>query len=399
MTTTEPAVTPSTEATAPLRSPERDALLDSVERIRNIVLKDAQNAERERTLPRDTLAAFRAEGLFRMGAPRVLGGLETDPITQVEVFEAVARLDGSAAWSLMIGAQGVGTLGSTASDEACQEIFATNWPHTAGQIHGRSTVERVQGGYVFTGQWSFASGIRHATWVSFDARYPDENAPGGQGMIIGIAPASDVNLVDDWHVAGLSGSGSCSFSVDHLFVPEHRTYNFPPRQLRGGPKYMIPEFAFSGMIGLMAGIARRSLDDIADLARTKRRPFSTGTVADRPHVQHTLGELDTELKAARAYSLQLLSDIWAICARGEIPPMEQRGAFSAAMTHLMEVGVKVTNTALRFGGSGAVYLTNSLQRNARDAMVAAQHITVSEMHYEAHGRTLLGFQEEGHPRG
>ncbi|MFJ6902006.1 hypothetical protein [Streptomyces hokutonensis] len=69
------------------------------------------------------------------------------------------------------------------------------------------------------------------------------------------------------------------------------------------------------------------------------------------------------------------------------------------MTHVVETAVKVTATALRFGGSGAVYLTSALQRNARDAAVAAQHVTVSEMHYETHGRTLLGYEEGGHPRG
>ncbi|MEU1628507.1 acyl-CoA dehydrogenase family protein [Streptomyces sp. NPDC020096] len=398
MTTPTQTATASTNESPAWRSPEREQLLASVQRIAEVIQADAPNAERERTLPQDTLTAFRAEGLFKMGAPRELGGLETDPVTQVEVFEAVARLDGSAAWSLMIGAQGVGTLGSTASDEACQEIFGADWPHTAGQIHGRSKVERVTGGYVFTGNWSFASGIRHATWVSFDARCPSEDAPGGEAVVIGVAPACEVTVIDDWHVSGLSGSGSCSFSVDGLFVPEHRTYTFPPRQRRGGAKYTLPEFNFSGMIGLMAGIARRSLDEISALARSKRRPFSTGTVADRGYFQHTIGELETELRAARAYSLQLLEELWVTASQGEIASVELRGAFSAAMTHMMEVGVKVTSTALRFGGSGAVYLTNALQRNTRDAAVAAQHITVSEMHYETYGRVLLGFEEEGHPR-
>lgn len=397
-TTTADAAT-AAEPLVPLRSPEREALLAAVDRVRDIVLADAPTAERERTLPPDTLAAFRAEGLFKIGAPRVLGGLEIDPLTLVEVYEAVARLDGSAAWSLMIGAQGVGSLGSTASDKACEEIFGGDWPHTAGQIHGRSSVEPVAGGYVFTGNWSFASGIRHATWVSFDARYPDENAPGGQGMLIGVAPASDITVIDDWYVSGLSGSGSCSFSLDGLFVPEHRTYTFPPRQKRGGPKYLLPEFAFSGLIGLMSGLARRSLDDIADLTRSKRRPFSSGTVAERAHFQHVLGELDTELNAARAYSLQLLEELWETCVHGAEPSAQLRCAFAAAMTHVVETAVKVTATALRFGGSGAVYLTSALQRNARDAAVAAQHVTVSEMHYETHGRTLLGYEEGGHPRG
>jgi alkylation response protein AidB-like acyl-CoA dehydrogenase len=170
-------MTTNTEATTPLRSAERDDLLARVEIIRQVILDNAETAERERTLPEATLEAFRAQNLFKVGAPREVGGLEVDPITQTEVVEAVARLDGSAAWLLMIGSQGAGNLGAVASEQALEEIFGSGWPSTAGQIHGTSTVKRIEGGYVFDGKWSFASGIRHATWVTFSSHCKREDDP------------------------------------------------------------------------------------------------------------------------------------------------------------------------------------------------------------------------------
>ena len=75
-----------------------------------------------------------------------------------------------------------------------------------------------------TGRWAFASGIRHAQWVSASARVQRDDAPESQ-IIFAIMPASDVTIHDNWHVAGLRGTGSNDFSVSDLFVPEGFTYD------------------------------------------------------------------------------------------------------------------------------------------------------------------------------
>ena len=61
-------------------------------------------SERERRLPSSVLSAMHEARLFRMYVPIAYGGLETDPITSMEVVEAVAEADAAAAWNLMIGA-------------------------------------------------------------------------------------------------------------------------------------------------------------------------------------------------------------------------------------------------------------------------------------------------------
>ncbi|MBV9578482.1 MAG: acyl-CoA dehydrogenase family protein [Chloroflexi bacterium] len=46
--------------------------------------------------------ALHDAGLFGLKAPRELGGgLEADPLTQIEVYEAVSRIDTSAGWALI----------------------------------------------------------------------------------------------------------------------------------------------------------------------------------------------------------------------------------------------------------------------------------------------------------
>ena len=68
----------------------------------------ARAAEIEaRELPSDLLRDLVAAGCFRMFVPRSHGGLEIELPSALEIFEALARADGSAGWTAMIGAEAV----------------------------------------------------------------------------------------------------------------------------------------------------------------------------------------------------------------------------------------------------------------------------------------------------
>jgi alkylation response protein AidB-like acyl-CoA dehydrogenase len=382
VTASTAAGTPDTQA--PLRSPERDSLLYAAGAVGDVIRRNAARAESDRTLPPESLQALRGQDFFRMAAPREVGGLAVDPVTEAEVIEAIAVHDASAAWNVMIGASSVSSLGFAASEQAAAEIFGGEWPSAAGNaVPATQTAQRVEGGYVFNGKWPFASGIRHATWVIFGAQHAG-------GAVAGIAPTSAVTLVDDWHVAGLSGTGSCSFIADGLLVPDHMTSPLPPVHTRGGPRHSLFEFQFTPTIGFLSGTARRSLTEICEQAVAKRRPGQAGTVAERPYFQHVLAELDVKLSAARGYAYQTMSEIWTTVAGGTAPSAGDRSKLLAAISYLSGVAAEVTTTAMRFGGAGAAYLTNPLQRNARDIAVAAQHYVVSERNFEAYGQVLIG---------
>jgi alkylation response protein AidB-like acyl-CoA dehydrogenase len=382
MTTSIDAGSPDTEPAT--RSHERESLLRGAEAVRDVILRNATRAESDRTLPPESLHALRDQGFFRMAAPREVGGLAVDPITEAEVIEAIAVHDASAAWTVMIGASAVSSLGYAVPEQGAAEIFGGEWPSVASNATPTTqTAQRAEGGYVFNGKWAFASGIRHATWVIFGARH-------GDGAVIGVAPRSAVTLIDDWHVAGLSGTGSCSFTVDGLFVPDHLTSALPPVSRRGGPRHSLIEFQFTPSIGFLSGVARRSLTEIREQAVAKWRPYQTGTVAERPYFQHVLGELDVKLSAARGHAYQTLSEYWTAVAGGTAPSAGDRSKLMAVITYLSDVAAEVTATAMRFGGAGAAYLTNPLQRNARDIAMAVQNAILSERNFEAYGRDLIG---------
>ena len=89
------------------RSAERGQLLASIDDLEELIRDSVQESEDERTLPISCVEAMRAADLFRIAAPKEVGGLEVDPLTHMEIVEAMAKVDGSAAWTLMIEANAV----------------------------------------------------------------------------------------------------------------------------------------------------------------------------------------------------------------------------------------------------------------------------------------------------
>lgn len=379
------------------RADTRCALLDAVDRVRAIVAAGADEAERLRTLPPATVAALRDTGLLGLKLPAVLGGAEADPVTQIEVIEALTAVDASAGWCLMVGATTGALPGVFLGDEAVGTMFAgRTMPLAAGcyMPTGRAVAE--PGGFRVTGRWAFASGIRHAAWVSGTAWVVRDGTLTDERRVF-VVRTGEVEIHDTWHVAGLRGTGSCDFSVKDHFVSEAFTWDMERAQpKRGGPLYRLglPGFVTNEHAAFALGVARRALDAIIALAATKSRGVKPAPLAGRATFQRFLGEAELRLRAARALALQLNDAAWTTVGVGDHLTARQHAELRSAAVLATEVALDITSRAFRYAGGGALYDASVLQRCLRDLSAGAQHFMVSDSAYEALGQLLLGLPGE-----
>ena len=68
--------------------------------------EEAANAEQAGTLTPPVVEALVEARLFRAFLPASLGGLEADPLTLIEIVEAIASQDGSSGWCVGMGGNG-----------------------------------------------------------------------------------------------------------------------------------------------------------------------------------------------------------------------------------------------------------------------------------------------------
>ncbi len=378
------------------REAKRQALLDAVESLRDVFLDGADEAEAAGTLPQATVDAIYESGLFSFKTAQVLGGDQADAMIQLDVIEAAARIEPSAGWCLMIGAGTLSGMAAFLPDEAIDEIFAGGKaPKAAGVAFPSGQATPVEGGYRISGQWAFASGIRHSEWVGFAAMVDDGN-PDSTRMVRVAVPTSQVRIHDNWHVVGLRGTGSCEFSVDDLFVPERFTWGgTEAKPLRGGPNFLLgrPGMQTTGHCGVALGIGRRALDEVTELAQNKKRGYKGAEllVADRGSFQRFLGESDLRLRAAKALCVETLEEAWELVCQGITPPPTLQIRLRASGSYVTAEASDIVSQAFRFGGGSAMYSSHILQKCLRDIHGAAQHNMVSDRAYENHGQFLLGF--------
>jgi alkylation response protein AidB-like acyl-CoA dehydrogenase len=344
----------------------------------------APQAERERTLPRSLVDAVAHAGLFRLCVPREAGGLEADPATLVGCAEALAVGDGAAGWCLAIGATS-GLLTGYLPLGTAREVFASPTAIAGGVFapRGRAVVEGE--GFRVSGRWPFASGCRHCDWLMGGAMVEGDPLP--QLM---LARASEVQILDTWHVSGLRGTGSEDIVMDGVFVPAGRAGSLFGRPVAEGPLYAFPAFGLLAVAiaGVALGIGRGALDDVLGLG-AKVPTAGTRALAERPMVQVEVARAEAALRAARALLYEAIGEAWSAAQVGGLDERTRLGLRLAA-SQAVSSAADVAGAAYRLGGGSALYDSSPLQRRLRDANAATQHMLVAPATFELTGRLLLG---------
>jgi indole-3-acetate monooxygenase len=385
----------------------RDELVAGIRANREKFESAGDRAEELRTLPHDAVAILRSLGLFWLKTPAELGGTPLPPVEFGDVIEELAYVDTSTAWAAMIGAGCNGLVGGWLPDEGAHQVFgaASNGvrPVVAGQLAPRGTGHAVRGGYLVSGRWGFSSGIVHADWVigAFRPNGGDQGAAAdGDGgaadtgfgrMVVFLVPKTQVEVIDNWHVAGLQGTGSLDFSVDGIFVPSELTYDLGTAAVRGGDLFRLgmPAFVSNEVPPLAIGLARRALDDMTELATHTARFPGGPTVSERAVFHKELGRAEIRIRAARAVHREAMAAVWDSAVAGTIPGEELQLAVTTASIYAVETCADVVSDLFRYGGGRVLALSNPMQRHLRNVLAARQHLALSEENYEAAGRYLL----------
>ena len=292
-------------------------LVERARALAPLIAGEAGEIERTRRLTQPVVSALIENGLYRVLLPQSLGGAEAPPEVFMQMLEEVAKADASTAWCL--GQCAVCAMTAAYLDhDAADEVFNSTpgilaWGAIAHEVHV------VPGGYRATARWDFASGSRQANWLGAHVRVVEADGKtrmkpnGGPEIRTILFPAAEATMYDVWDVIGLNGTGTDSYSVDNLFIPEKfAVLRDDPASLREkGPLYGITTYSMFGLgFGAVAiGVARATLDAAIELARGKE---SLGLKAMRENnaVQGSIGRVEGNLRAARAYLYATAAEAW-----------------------------------------------------------------------------------------
>ncbi|QOZ06775.1 acyl-CoA dehydrogenase family protein [Bradyrhizobium sp. CCBAU 51765] len=372
-------------------------LVERARAIAPLVAREADATERGRRLTPAVVNALIENGLYRALLPQSLGGAQATPEAFMQMLEEIAKADASTAWCL--GQCSVcGMIAAWLNQDTAQDIFNTPPGILAwGAIAHEARI--VEGGYRVTARWDFASGSRQASWLGAHVRIvgadgvPRKNADGSPELRTILFPVASATLHDVWQAIGLAGTGTDSYEVNDLFIPERFTaFRDVPSALREpGPLYKIGTGAtFSlGFAAVSLGVARATLDAAITLAREKHQSLAAGAMRDNGAVQGLIGRTEGDLRAARAYLYAAANAMWRdLAATGEFSAAH-RNAVRLAATWTIHQSARVVDTAYHMAGATAVFRSNPFERRFRDMHAIAQQIQARDSHYEDVGKAIL----------
>jgi alkylation response protein AidB-like acyl-CoA dehydrogenase len=371
-------------------------LIERARALQPLITREADEIERTRRLTEPVVSALIDNGLYRVLLPQSLGGTEAPPEIFMQMLEEVAKADASTAWCL--GQCSVCAMTAAYLDpDAANEIFNAPpgilaWGAIAHEVHA------VPGGYRANARWDFASGSRQASWLGAHVQIVEADGtrrlkPNGAPEVRTILfPLASATMYDVWDVIGLKGTGTDSYSVDNLFIPDKfAALRDDPSALREkGPLYKLTTNAVFGM-GFAAtalGVARATLDAAIELARSKQ-PQGLAVMRENNAVQGLIGRTEATLRAARAYLYATAAEVWRDLSRGDPVTEAHRIALRIATTWTIHQSASVVDIAYRMTGATAVFAANPFERRFRDMHTIAQQIQARDTHYEDAGKVML----------
>jgi len=364
-----------------------------------LLAKRAAHAEQQRSIPAETIAVFKQAGLFRVIQPKRYGGYELDPGVFFDIQMTLAEGCMSSGWAYVVVA--VHNWQLALFDRRAQEdvwgkdssvLIASSYMH-------KGLVERVDGGFRFSGRWGFSSGVDHANWLFLGGIVSSKN--GVPDYRTFLVPRSDISINDNWHTVGLKGTGSKEVVIDGAFVPEYRTHRAidgfagtsPGLSVNQAPLYRLPfgqifvRAVSTASIGALQGALSAFREygskraSINDQGRTAEDPAAALAAADA-----ALAIDDMKLGLHRNFAAMM-----ATLRRGESLDINDRIHYRYQSAAVAGRCAEHINRLFHACGGQGIYIDNSIGRFFVDIHSARMHYANNPDKFgRNYGGVLLG---------
>src|ERR1700756_4236597 len=266
----------------------------------------APAAAAARRLPPETIAEYHAAGILRILQPKRFGGQQGRFSLFSRIVEELTYGCASSAWVYAVLAQHQWIIAQY-PEQAQIDVWGEDPLAVASSsLAPREAARRVAGGWRLSGHYPFSSGCDYAQWAIIGTFLGEKGDPRHIAYL--LVPLAEVEIVDDWQVLGLLGTGSKSLVLRDVFVPEHRSvmvsdlFAGTPPGASVHPDYPVLRaprgFLVSYSLPPVAIALGRHALDIACAALSRRVSRGVTRVAESEVVQMALGEAAAAIDVA-----------------------------------------------------------------------------------------------------
>lgn len=365
-----------------------ETLKTTVDEVLNRVAERREGFAENKFVSLETINDFKELGIYRASTPKCFGGDALPPSEFLKIIERISAVDASAGWVASFGSALVYLAALPLATQA--ELYRDS-PDVvfAGGLFPVQKAQPIAGGWNVSGTWKFASGCTGADILGVGIAGGTETQ--GKPRTALLRP-NQVDIIENWDVIGLNGTGSHDLRVNGVDVAEEWTF------IRGGestvdePLYRYPAMAYAAQVLAVVnlGAGRAALDYAIETGSGRAAITGAPKPADRAYYRMDVAKAEAQLRSARAFFYEISDEVYAVAEAGGQITDKQKALLRLASTHVAKVGAMAVQTAYTLSGTTAIYDQNPLQRYLRDALVVTQHAFLGDGIYDGTGAVLMG---------
>jgi alkylation response protein AidB-like acyl-CoA dehydrogenase len=350
--------------------------------------------EAARQVASDFARQLAAADMFRLFAPKEMGGAELDLPAGLARLEDLAKYDAACAWISMIGAT-TSQLGASLSPRLGKAIFGGEAPICCGIFAPTGKAWPDGDGFRVSGRWAWASGSANADWILLGVFLSADrvSAPDPQKMRFVALPRQALIFHDTWHSLGLRATSSGDVEVENYKIEADQLVDLSSaRPQSDSPLYRLPYFGFLalGVAACALGNAAGCVTEFEALATTKTPRASSRPLTQQGRIQAKYAETLAGLRAAQALFAQSVDAVWGSACAADGVAIALRADIRLAATHAVQQSCAAIRNLHDMAGGSAVYQSNPIQKRLRDAETMTQHMITASASFEMVGRVLFG---------
>lgn len=358
----------------------RGSLVERARKIAPGIAERAFQVEQMRHVHEDSMQEMVDAGLTRALQPAKYGGEEVSPAEWYAAVQEISKACTSTGW--ILGVLGVHTWEMAhMSVQLNDELFGddpTTLISSSYNVQGNRAV-KVDGGYRLSGTWKSSSGVHHASWVVLGAM-----VEGVEPAVHFVVPLSQTEVIDDWYVLGLVGTGSRTVVLDDVFVPDYRTADReliraqfgPGLKEHTAPLYRVKQaYLYTISSAPVLGAGWRFYEEY-------KTAYSVSTTVSRQLAGDRLmtarvAEARSALASAETVCMARLEEAYRAACEDRVQSDLEYAQSMYDIARNAKIVMEMASSLFPTLRPNSVYHTNIMQRLYRDIIVARQHNTAN----------------------
>jgi len=352
-------------------------MLAAIHKLQPALRERAAETKSLRKVPLESVKELQDIGFFLTLQPKAYGGYELDPKDFFKLHLAIAEAGISTA-----GAGGSIAVHAFQIDLMDKQAQADVW---GDDIHTRISssyapmgkVEKVEGGFMFSGRWGWSSGSDHCTWALLGGIIPEE------GYRTFLVPRSDYEIIDNWHAMGLQGTGSNDIVVDSVFVPDYRTHKQMDGSLLSNPgsheqsPYLFSITWAQIFIRVVSTPAIGACKDALNLYKeivSKKLSMDASKHASDPQTLEKISSAQNVINEMESVMMNNFDEMLDLVKNNESISIEKRALYRYQASIVIDKSIELVDSLFSMAGGSSVFLGSEIQQRFLDIHTARAHV-------------------------